>query len=375
MFLPLFPIYVSSFGISITDLGLVVASFAIATVIFQVPFGAVSDHLGRKPMIVIALLGYAVTSFLYALSTNTIEFVTFRFLQGTASAAMWSPAEALILDSSDPKQRGLGMGFYQTSFNAGLIAGPIIGGLIATLQGVRMPFYFAAALALVAAALALVLLKEPPRTVKGEKSHIFNPLKGLIEMPVEIRSAILILALANLFEIIGYGIFEPIFPLYASKEFGASPTLIGLVFSVGSIGLVIGPSPMGRLGDKYGQKPLIVGGLVVISLFVAAYAWVFDVVSLVILMIPVSLGTSAFLTALPTLVGNLAPVEKRALVLGAVNTAGNLGLVIGPIIAGFAWDMFGSRIPFYIDSLSVALGAVLVYLKVTGRRTIREEKT
>ena len=79
MFVPLFPIYVKGFGISVTELGIILASFAIARIIFQVPFGAISDRIGRKFLIVSALFAYSGIIVLYALSSNTYEFLVFRF--------------------------------------------------------------------------------------------------------------------------------------------------------------------------------------------------------------------------------------------------------------------------------------------------------
>ena len=163
MFVPLFPIYVKGFGISVTELGIILASFAVARIIFQVPFGAISDRIGRKFLIVSALFAYSGIIVLYALSSNTYEFLVFRFLQGTASAAVSSSAMPLIIDSSPPQIRASSIGLYQTAVNVGLISGPVIGGVLASLYGLRSPFFLGSALALMAGIISIILLRERAR--------------------------------------------------------------------------------------------------------------------------------------------------------------------------------------------------------------------
>lgn len=369
MFVPLFPIYVKSFGITVIELGVILASFAIARIIFQVPLGVVSDKIGRKPLIVVALFGYAGVSFLYSLSSTSFEFFVFRFLQGTASAAVSSSAAAFIIDSTEQKYRASSIGLYQTSVNVGLISGPVIGGIIASLYGIRSPFIFGSLLSLVAGMASLLLMREPNRiTVAGSKLTGLRALRAIPQaitgLPREVRITFLILGVANFAEYLGYGIFEPTFPLYASKVFGVSTQIIGLTFSIGSIGLVVGPSLFGGLADKFGRKPLIVMGLATISIFVALYPIAYNTIVLVSLMIPVSLGTSAFLTSVPVLVGEIAQNGRRAVTLAMVNVMGDFGLILGPIIAGFAWDNYGPSVPFFIDSIALGLAALTVLLGV-----------
>jgi len=369
MFVPLFPIYVKGFGISVTELGIILASFAVARIIFQVPFGAISDRIGRKFLIVSALFAYSGIIVLYALSSNTYEFLVFRFLQGTASAAVSSSAMPLIIDSSPPQIRASSIGLYQTAVNVGLISGPVIGGVLASLYGLRSPFFLGSALALMAGIISIILLREPARISNDRPKTI--GVRALMEIPRAftglpglLKVTFVILAIANLSEYLGYGMFEPTFPLYASKQFGATSQLIGLTFSVGSIGLAVGPSFLGRLADRVGRKSVMVGGLATISFFVALYPVASDVIFLVLLMIHVSIGTSAFLTSLPTLVGEIAQSGRRAVTMAMVNVMGDIGLVLGPILAGAAWDRLGPSSPFFIDSVIVGLGALAVLVGV-----------
>jgi DHA1 family tetracycline resistance protein-like MFS transporter len=155
---PILPRYAEDFGASATTIGLLVASFSVAQLVFAPVLGAVSDRVGRKPVLVCSLVGTAVGSLLTGLAGSLWLLFLGRVIDG-ASGASVSVAQAAVADLAPPDQRARLLGLLGAAFGLGFVAGPAIGAL-AVLGGPHVPFLIAAALAGVNAVVALRRLPE-----------------------------------------------------------------------------------------------------------------------------------------------------------------------------------------------------------------------
>ncbi|MFW9769123.1 MAG: MFS transporter, partial [Candidatus Thorarchaeota archaeon] len=108
---PIFPYYIESMGMAGIELGVLAASFAIARIILAGPLGRLSDRVGRKPVLIVALLGFAFSNIVYAYAYDVIVMIGARSVEGAVSAGFFPAANALVSDVTTPKNRGTAMGY------------------------------------------------------------------------------------------------------------------------------------------------------------------------------------------------------------------------------------------------------------------------
>src|SRR5512136_1275812 len=159
MVIPIFPFYIERMGGGGKELGLLVAVAALTELIFGPVWGSLSDRVGRKPILLVGMAGYGVSSLLFGLATELWMLYAARALSGVLSAATASTAMAYIGDSTSEKERGGGMGVLGAAGGLGLILGPGFGGWLGGIS-LATPFFAAAGISLATVLLILFLLPE-----------------------------------------------------------------------------------------------------------------------------------------------------------------------------------------------------------------------
>ena len=139
LIIPLLALFIARLGASISEIGFAIAAFGLGNVLFQTPFGRLSDRIGRKPPIIFGMISLGVIIFWYPFITSLFYLVILRFLQGISFAAFMPATFALCTDLSRDR-RGEAMGVLNTAFSLGLMVGPIAGGAIAEIYGLFLPF-------------------------------------------------------------------------------------------------------------------------------------------------------------------------------------------------------------------------------------------
>ena len=156
MVIPIFPFYIENLGAGGGELGLLIASSALLEFIFGPIWGGVSDRIGRKPVLAIGLMGYALSSFLFGISTQLWMLFASRALSGVLSSATITTALAYVSDTTTEEERGGGMGRLGAAMALGLMLGPGVGGWLGS-ESLSLPFFIAAGMSLLSLLLILVL--------------------------------------------------------------------------------------------------------------------------------------------------------------------------------------------------------------------------
>jgi DHA1 family solute carrier family 18 vesicular amine transporter 1/2 len=146
---PVLPDYASRFGADPTTIGLLFASFGVTLLAVSLPMGAVSDRVGRKAPMVLALALLAGSTVLFAYARDLPTLFAARMLQGVADGVTWVVGLALVADLHGPEERGRAMGLVMSGASLGVILGPALGGWLYELGGIRLPFLFVSGLAVV----------------------------------------------------------------------------------------------------------------------------------------------------------------------------------------------------------------------------------
>ncbi|MBX6395516.1 MAG: MFS transporter, partial [Alicyclobacillaceae bacterium] len=149
---PIVPLYLEEIHAPAWALGAVFAAYSIGLLAGGVPFGVLSDHWGRRPVLLLGLAGLLATTLAFAFSVNVWLLIVSRLLQGLAAAAIWSAGLALVADVAPPDRRGRYISLSMVGTNLGTIVGPVFGGTVAGWLGRPAPFLC------IAGASALLLL-------------------------------------------------------------------------------------------------------------------------------------------------------------------------------------------------------------------------
>ena len=352
---PILGRYADRFGASGFQVGLLFASFSLAQMIFAPILGRWSDRVGRKPVIVISLFGTALGSFITGAAGALWVLFAGRLIDG-ASGASVSVAQSAITDLATKEQRARMLGMLGMAFGVGFVFGPAIGGL-AALGGPHIPFYVAGTLALINAVAAIIRLQEtrvPNKAAPTTRVHV--PFR---------KRRYGALAGVGFFSMLAFSGFEATFSLFGGARFNLTEASTAVVFlGVGVVMSAVQGSLIGPLTSRFGSLQLLRNGLVLVSiglLFLgAAVIWPTMIVALLFMVV----GAGISNPSLTALVADSAHEDRRGEALGIQQSASALARVIGPPLAGLAFDHVGIGAPFTFGALIYVLAIGIAFRKL-----------
>ncbi|MEC0574682.1 multidrug efflux MFS transporter Bmr [Bacillus inaquosorum] len=350
--IPVTPTIMNELHLSGTSVGYMVACFAVTQLIVSPIGGRWVDRFGRKIMIVIGLLFFSVSEFLFGIG-KTVEILFISRMLGGISAAFIMPGvTAFIADITTIKTRPKALGYMSAAISTGFIIGPGIGGFLAEIHS-RLPFFFAAAFALLAAILSMLTLREPERNpenqdIKGQKTgfkRIFAPMYFI---------AFLIILISSF----GLASFESLFALFVDHKYGFTASDIAVMITGGAIvGAITQVVLFDRFTRWFGEIPLIRYSLILSTSLVFLMTIVNSYVSILLVTVTVFVGFDLMRPAVTTYLSKIAGNEQGF--AGGMNSMfTSIGNVFGPIIGGMLFDI-DVNYPFYFATVALAIGIAL----------------
>jgi MFS transporter, DHA1 family, tetracycline resistance protein len=355
--LPVLPRFASDAGASPTTAGFLVASFSVAQLIFAPIWGRVSDRIGRKPVLIVSLVGTAVGSLLTGLAGSFLLLLFLGRLVDGASGASVSVAQASVTDIADDDQRPRLLGLLGAAFGAGFALGPAIGGLAALVDH-RLPFFIAAAIAGVN---ALVAVKRLPETHPA-RSGVTEPARTVVtDARTRVVPGLVPLITATFVAVAAFAGFEATFSLLMKARFDLSESATyGVFFVIGMALVVVQGGLIHTVATWLGETRTIRFGLTcnAIGLLLVAVddGWPTLTAGLTLLV----LGQGLLMPTLTSAVGGRARAEKRGVVLGFQQSAGGFGRVIGPIMAGYLFEHVGVSAPYVAAAVLAVVALAIV---------------
>lgn len=360
MVMPIMPFYIDMLGASGSDLGWLVAVYSIMQLIFAPIWGSVSDRVGRKPVLLIGILGYALFLLLFGLATQLWMLFVARSLAGILSSATYPTMMAYVSDSTPEAERGGDMGKLGAAMGLGVILGPGLGGWLAG-DSLALPFFIAAGMA--AASLLLVALFVPeslPREARTQTGIRTLDVRLLWDA---LHSAIGILLFMAFLVSFGTTNFESIFGLYALHKFDYGPEQVGTILVVVGLvsalaqGLLTGP-----LTKRWGETAVIKGSLLfgavgfLVMLLASTYAAVLLTTGFFILAIALLRPAVAALLSKQTQLG-------QGVAMGLNNAFMSLGRIVGPVWAGYLFDR-NYNLPYLSGAVILFIGLLVAVMKL-----------
>jgi len=362
---PIFPYYIESLGMAGIELGVLAASFAIARIILAGPLGGLSDRVGRKPILILSLLGFAFANIVYAFAYDVVVMISARALEGAVSAGFFPAANAFVSDVTSTENRGTAMGYLSMGNMVGFVIGPALGGFLAQFLGIRVPFILAGVATLITMLLVYVLVEEPVRRAVKEAAPKI-PIREIISRARGCYGALGIAMFANMFAM---GILEVAFMLDAVINIGVEPYEIGIFFGVIGITMIIGNVGFGKLSDVKGRKWLIVIGAMIGAVSMIMFIYAHTTIDLLIAGIVLSIGMSMRGPAIQALIADVTDPSAYGTIMGVFGAVSNSAYAVSPLIGGKIFDDTGSA------AISLLIGAgVSVFGGVTAAVMLPGEK-
>jgi DHA1 family multidrug resistance protein-like MFS transporter len=341
--IPIIPYYVESMGAGGTELGLLVASYAVMRLIFGPFWGNLSDRIGRKPVMMVGMLGYAITMFWFGLATELWMLFLARSLSGILSSATSPTTMAYISDSTSEEDRGRGMGILGAAVGLGTVLGPGIGGWLAgdtlTRTSLSLPFYIAGSGALLALLLIWLLLPESLPSLDRQTTKPGSSGIDIRQIWKALYSPIGVMLFMALLVAFAVTTFFGIFGLYALDKFGYGPSMVGIVLMV--VGLVSAMAQgllTGPLTKKWGEPAVIQVSLLAAAIGFAGLALAASTPAVLIATAIFALGTALLSPAVTSLTSKYTHLPQ-GVTMGLSNSFMSLGRIIGPLWAGFIYDI------------------------------------
>lgn len=342
--------------------GFLLFTFAAMQFFFAPILGGLSDRYGRRPVLLIALLGFALDYFVMALAPTLVWLFVARAISGLFGAT-FAAANACIVDISTPEERAKFFGLGGAAVGLGFVFGPAIGGFLGE-YGTRIPFILAGVLTLATCVYGFFVF---PETLEPENRRAFsmkraNPLGSLFAIG---RYPVVLVILASVFFMqLSNHSYSSIWPFYTIEVAGWSPFHIGL--SVAFYGMTLAIVQGGLTGPvvkRFGEIRVaifsfLVGIIVFLGLSNASsgahiYVWIF-----------VGGFTACAFPVLQALMTQNTPENAQGELQGALASSYSLSAIIGPLLMSQLFGHFTDEAGLYIPGAPFIGAAVLILISL-----------
>jgi len=362
MIFPLLPFYALRLDAPEWMIGWMIAVFSIAQLASAPLWGRISDRYGRRPAIILGLVGGAVSYTVFGLATSIWMLFLSRMIQGVGGGTT-GVLQAYVGDASEPRDRAKALGWLSSATSAGVMVGPAIGSLAYSL-GPAAPGLIAATLCLINVLFTLRWLPEPKKhgPAAAERSHepersIRQAIWEVLRSPQrQVCRLIWIYAIGML----GFMSTTAVMAVYLESDFGVTAQTIGVFFVlVGGLGVVMRAVVLGRLVDRFGETRVMRLGATSLALGIFLLPRASTVLGFGLIVCLIPIGTALLFPSVSALVTHRVPKTGLGQAMGVQQAFGGVARVIGPIWSTAAFQGLGVHVPFYIASAVVVVVVLL----------------
>jgi len=355
---PLLPFYAETFGASPLVVGMLFAVFSLCQLIAAPILGDLSDRYGRRPILIVSLIGTVISFVMLALAHSITMLFVARIVDGLSGGNI-STARAYVADVTEPKDRSRAFGLIGAAFGLGFIFGPAISALLAPIS-YTAPIWAAAGITLVATGMAWVWL---PETVHRAHAGTGMPFRNVMAMMA--RPTLRRVLLMDFAYWLAFAIFQTTFALFAAARFGFDATRTASFFAAFAVmGAIVQGIFIRKIVQRFGDKPTLMLGLVCAAVGLIAATLTHTVTLFALSLVPLALGIGFGHPTMSSLISRAARADEQGRVQGAASAVESLGRTIGPVWGSASLQRFGEASPY----ISAAGFLIMTLLLIVGHR-------
>jgi len=332
---PVLPLFSQALGAGDVVIGLVAAVSPLAGILFSFPVGVLSDHLGKRRLLIISGAIFLSAPLLYLFISDPLWLIPVRFFHGLATAIL-GPVIAAMIAVRFPEKKGEMLGQYSSATLIGRTLAPLVGGAIISffvfypgLVPYRMVYLAAAIAAVPVAVLILLYREETPAPITVLPFSAFRRSFVTFFTDRKLRAT----ALVDMATYFAFGAFETFLPLVLlSRGMGAYQT--GILFAAQTLIIAATKPSFGRISDRIDKRIQIVIGLFVLGCSVAAIPFASGFTAFLLISSLLALGMSLSTVATSAYVADVAQKEEMGASMGALSSIMDIGHSAGPLVTG-----------------------------------------
>ncbi|XAH24082.1 MFS transporter [Xylophilus sp. GW821-FHT01B05] len=363
LLLPFLPLYLEQLGVqghaALAQWSGIAFGATFLTAALTAPlWGRLADRYGRKLMLIRASLGMAVTMALIGVVENAWQLVGLRLLAGLLGG--YSSGSMVLVATQTPKARsGWALGTLSSGFMAGSLLGPLVGGGLPPLIGIRATFFLAGGAIFIAFLATCFLIREdrplrPPTAASHKRRGLWAQIPD--------RRPVLAMLLTGLLLTLAHMSVEPIITVYVAQLLPAGGQVTwfsGLAMSAAALGSILAAPRLGRLADRIGHHKVIVACLLAAAALLLPQAFVTNAWQLVGLRLLMGMALAGLLPCIASVIRQSVPAAVAGGVLGYSTSSQYAGQVVGPLLGGFVGGQIGMRAVFLATSVLMVAGALV----------------
>jgi DHA1 family multidrug resistance protein-like MFS transporter len=366
---PILPSYAESFEVTYVQVGLVISSFAVTRMVLDIPAGFILKKYDKRVIMIAGLILIVVSSVVAGMAPDYNYLLLGRTIEGAGSALYVTAATVFLAQISGTEKRGRSMSIYSGMLLLGAIFGPSFGGFVATLYGIRAPFFAYA----IASGLGVIPTLVLPKTANSsaaadvaaassqKQRSALHDIWSVLSYPSFLLSTV---ATFTLF-FIRTGVRSMLVPLFAANNLHLDSGVIGLVLTVAGITTAATMVPMGGFSDKIGRRNPIIVCLLLSAGVTMLIPLSSDLLGLTVTMAAYGavIGLSGPIAAYVT---DVSPQDKLELSMGLYRMISDLGFIAGPLLLGYLSDTSGTitfvngAAPMHIGLIPFAAASIIM---------------
>jgi MFS transporter, DHA1 family, multidrug resistance protein len=369
---PFLPVYLHSLGVTQQGAlafwtGVAGGASGLALAVMSPIWGVLADRYGRKSMLIRAMLGGGITVGLMGFARGPIDLVVLRFLQGATTGTI-AAATALVATGTPRQRVGWALGVLSSAVAVGSAVGPLIGGVAASILGVRAIFWAGGALLAIASLPVIVVVRETPRAM--DSTHGRSGLQIVRAAAPGTIGAIAVLVICQALLQTSYVGFQPLAVLRLLERLSSSTTFVtGLAFGISGLATALAAITYASLARRFGYRLVAAAAAVGMALAELLGGFGPGIVAIVAAVGVAGVFYGAIGPALSAMIGLEAPPQVQARVFGVSSSATAIGFGLGPLGGGLLASQVGpSNAIAACAAVALALAAVLTLKAREPRR-------
>lgn len=366
---PFFALYITSkFGVGMTQVGVLFATFSVSGLVGTSIGGALADRLGRKVMVIFGLIASSVSAILMGVVNSIETFFLLALLVGLLSNSAGPAHQAMITDMLPENKRAEGFGLFRIIFNMAVVIGPAIGGLLAA-RSYLLLFITDAVISMISAAIVYRYIPETkPETLPGAPvESIFGTFGGYARVIKD--SLFMFFIFTMILTGLVYMNMTTTLGVYLRDVYSVPESGYGIILSLNAAMVVLFQFPITRRIESKSPMLIMALGAALYAIGFAMYGFVSAYIMFLLAMVIITIGEMLIAPVSQALTAQFAPEDMRGRYMAVFSISWSIPFAIGPLLAGIVLD---NTNPDYLWYLAGLIGFLAVFSFLWLHRQVKK---